>query len=410
MRFLFIAHRIPYPPNKGDKIRSFHELKFIATLGEVYLAALVDDPADFQYEKELRTICHDVLLAPVNPKIKRLLSIFGLLSRTPMSVKYFYEKRLQLAIDKLLAEKQFDGIFCFSSTSAEYIFRSSHDLFDKTKVKTKLVMDFCDVDSYKWSDYSLLQKWPFSFLFKQESSLLKKYEHRIERSFDHSILISSRELALYEKVHPGINSIVEMGNGVDLEFFKPQCLEAQQKKSSENFEIIFTGAMDYYVNIEGVLWFVDEIWPLIKKQCPQAVFTIVGSKPAPEIMRLKGKDDIDVTGFVDDIRLYYARAAVCVAPLRIARGIQNKILEALAMAKAVVCTPNAFEGINAAPGQDLLVHDSAEQFASAVAGLLKDLPARKKLEENSRKCVEKFYHWDANLSLLENLLSPQSKK
>ncbi|MBU1057115.1 MAG: TIGR03087 family PEP-CTERM/XrtA system glycosyltransferase [Proteobacteria bacterium] len=409
MKFLFIAHRIPFPPNKGDKIRSFHELKFLAGLGEVYLAALVDEPKDFSFEKELRTFCKEVFLVPINSKIKKIISTIGLLSKQPMSVIYFYERSLQEQIDNILDDEHFDAIFCFSSTTAEYIFRSRHRFSKKEKSSVKLIMDFCDVDSCKWADYASSQKWPLSFVYRQEGQLLKDYEYRVAKTFDYSILISSRERILFENVHGKMNNVVEIGNGVDLDYFNPKFDGSEQTTTCHSFEIIFTGAMDYYVNIEGVLWFVEDIWPLIKKKCPQAYFTIVGSNPVPDIVKLNGKNDIGVTGFVDDIRPYYRRAVICVAPLRIARGVQNKVLEAMAMSKAVICTGNAFEGINAVLDRDILVRDVPVEFAQAVVDLIENPSKRLKLEKNSRNCVEKNYQWDTNLSLLHELVLSENR-
>jgi sugar transferase (PEP-CTERM/EpsH1 system associated) len=406
MNLLFIAHRIPYPPNKGDKIRSFNELRYLAGLGRVTLAALVDDPRDFQYRKKLEDLCDRVLLAPIAPRRKKIVSLSAPFSGRPMSVHYFYDSGLQRQIDQLLETEEFDGIFCFSATSAEYVFRSRALNRDSARCPL-LVMDFCDVDSRKWHDYSTSVRGPLAWLYRLEGRLLENYESRVIASFAHVILISEREIALFRQVHPTAREVVEIGNGVDLDFFNPAAFPRPEKAGNE---VVFTGAMDYYVNIEGVLWFVDEIWPGIRKACPEACFTIVGSNPAPEIVALGERSEgITVTGYVDDIRTYYARATVCVAPLRIARGIQNKVLEALAMGRAVVATANAFEGIRAEPDRDLVVRDRADDFAAAVIELLENPEKRRRLEASGRCRMEENYRWETNLERLGELFRAGSE-
>ncbi len=408
MKILYLAHRIPYPPNKGDKIRSFNEIKYLSGFGEVYLGALVDNPCDMKYEQGLNCWCREIYLIPLSTMKKKLLSLKGLWNGTPMSVHYFYEQDLQQAVDHLISIHNFDVIFCFSSPMAEYLFRSSYCRLKKRDNSNSsiFIMDFCDVDSQKWKEYSKICKWPLSKIFLKESDLLCKYEHKVAKTFDYSIFVSEREKKLFKQLNPDIDPILTVGNGVDIEYFQPGRPSKKGNKSIPSHpSVLFTGVMDYYANVDGVCWFVKEIWPNIKREVPETVFYIVGSNPSPEIKQLHNNIDIIVTGYVDDVRFYYDLATLCIVPLRVARGIQNKVLEAMAMAKPVVCTPNAFEGIDALPGQDLIIAFKSRDFAKAVTKLLQDKTLRDELGSRARKCMETCYNWNVQLNPLKQILS-----
>lgn len=409
MKILFLAHRIPFPPNKGDKIRSFNELKYLANLGDVYLGALVDKPEDFKYQKNMEAYCKEIHLAPISPALKKITSLKGLVCGPSLSVLYFHNKKLKQAINNLLSKHDFDAIFCFSSTMAEYVLKASCHWSTTGQKRPRLIMDFCDVDSIKWSQYSADTKWPLSALYQREWKLLSAYERKIAQLFDHSIFVSSREKQLFEQHNPGCKNIITLLNGVDLDFFRPNMPPATPTSDcqiNQPPELVFTGAMDYQANVDGVCWFYDEIWPRIIKEIPNVTFTIVGSNPAPAIKKLDKDNRVKVTGFVKDIRPYYDSATLCIVPLRIARGIQNKVLEAMAMGKALVCTANAAEGITAATEENMLLGNNPTDFAQAVITLLKDKTKRKTMGLNNRQCVESNYNWENNLSALRDLVSP----
>ena len=397
MKTLFLAHRLPYPPNKGDKIRSYHLLRFLLRQGPVYLGTLIDDPRDRQYLSNLKQLCDHNYVAPLDVHLRKPLSVFAHLVAQPASVRYFYNQRLQLWVDRILSTENIELVFCFSSTMAEYLFRSRFR--DRLKAKRiRLLMDFCDVDSRKWLDYGKIKPWLHAVFFQREGRLLHAYEQRIADFFDVCYLASSREKTVFDQEHSGANSNIRvLENGVDLDFFS---LGETKKNVSSAPKIVFTGAMDYDVNIDGVCWFVREIWPYIKREIPTSRFYIVGSNPTADVQKLENVEGVQVTGYVDDIRKYYRKADLCVAPLRIARGIQNKVLEAMAMSRPVVCTSNAFEGIVARPGHDLLVVDQARQFAAEVVRLLLDKGNREKLARNGRACIERHYRWSKRLAIL----------
>lgn len=400
MNILYLAHRMPFPPNKGDKIRSFHQLIYLTQKGNVYLGTLFDNPSDLQYTAELKKICIDVCAVGNHSKAKKLSSAAGHCIGKAASVCYFYDKYLQEWIDFTLGTHSIDLIFCFSSTMAEYLFRSV-EWGSLQRGRVKLLMDFCDVDSQKWLDYAKMKQWPWSVFFGREGQLLRKYEQEIVDSFGTCFLASSREKKVFDQSHQA-NNVEVLENGVDLDFFT--CRNLSAPDSTNEPALVFTGAMDYEVNVDGVCWFVEKIWPIIKKTVTAAKFYIAGSNPLPKIRVLDKQDSIVVTGFVKDIREYYELATVCVAPLRIARGIQNKVLEGMAMSKTVVCTSNAFEGINATAGADLLVVDGPDNFAMTVISLLMDPDKRLKTGKNARQCMERNYSWSSKLKVLEQHL------
>jgi len=448
MNILYIAHRIPYPPNKGDKIRSFNEIKYLSQRHEIHLACLADDPKDLEYEEHLKGFCKSTKVVLINPKLAKLKSSIGLFSTKPLSVSYFYSRKLQQTVDQLLSTNDYDAIFCFSSPMAEYVFKSkllvsSCLKLEKSLVKglpvtrneqqetsnlhpatrnhqpstsnhrpsTRLIMDFVDVDSDKWAQYSKYARFPKSWIYALEGRRLADYERNVAEKFDHSIFVTEAEERIFKSKNSHIQNVSVISNGVDLDYFSPTVSQAQatsnQPPATGNQQpvIVFTGAMDYYANVDGVIWFTNEILPLIKKEIPGVKFFVVGSNPTREVRKLANYDGVTVTGYVKDTREYLRRATVVVVPLRIARGVQNKILEAMAMGLSVVATPQAFEGIDAKPKEVLILEESAEKFGESVVQLLRDICLRKFLGDNARKAVEDNYIWTRNLGKLDEIFS-----
>jgi sugar transferase (PEP-CTERM/EpsH1 system associated) len=420
MKILYLAHRIPYPPNKGDKIRSFNEIKYLSRRHEIHLACLADNPKDLKYECDLKKYCKTTNVIFINPKLAKLKSTIRLFSTKPLSICYFYSKRLQKAIDHLLSTHHFDCIFCFSSPMAEYIFRSKFLVsgfqkldFNKNINKPETssqqpatkIMDFVDVDSDKWAQYAQYVRFPQSWIYRLEGRKLARYEKKAAESFDHCIFVTNAEGKIFESKNSSIKNITVIQNGVDLDYFSPRFCQ-KPETSLQQPVIVFTGAMDYFANIDGVVWFTKEILPLIKKEIPEIRFYIVGSNPTKEVLFLSSNNGVTVTGFVPDTREYLNKATVAVAPLRIARGIQNKILEAMAMGIPVVTTPQAFEGIEAQPGRDLILGENAEKIAEGVIKLIREASLRKSLGDNARRVIENNYSWTKNLEKLDRILAP----
>jgi len=396
MRILFLAHRIPYPPNKGDKIRSFNEIKHLSENHSISLMCLADEVGDLSYETDLKKYCEKVEVVLLNKSYAKLKSLTYLPSGKPLSLAYFYSKALQLKIDRELIQGHYDLLFVFSSTMAQYVLSVPH---------IPKVMDFVDVDSEKWLQYARYSSFPLSALYRSEGTRLRNYEKLVARQFQHSIFVSESEAHLFKskggfEAHTSQDcSISVIPNGVDHVYFQPR------PESYEENSIVFTGAMDYLANVDGVLYFRKEILPRIRREIPEARFYIVGRNPHKKVQRLAREDkNIVVTGFVKDIRPYISRAAVFVAPLRIARGIQNKVLEAMAMGVPVVASSMAFDGLRAVPEESLFVRDDPEGFADQVIRLIKDPLLRKKVSLCARKTIETQYDWTQSMNRLEEIL------
>lgn len=392
---LYLCHRIPYPPNKGDKIRSFNEIKFLSRSGTIDLITLADDPEDMKYTDELKRYCRKVIVFPLNKNLSTLKGAVRLMTGQSISQGYFYKKEFQKAVDSLTAAHKYDAVICFSSPMAEYVFKSAKKMKD---LADTLIMDFCDLDSDKWNQYAEKKTFPLNLVYRMEARRLLDYEKKIHQNFDRSIFVSQTEADLFKAQFPEAKNIDIIPNGVDHDYFNPENISAAE----ENFApvISFFGAMDYYANVDGALWFAEKILPLIKKKIPDTLFYIVGSNPDPRLKALTADAGIKVTGFVEDIREYYARARVCVIPLRIARGVQNKVLEAMSMARPVVATPPAVQGISVSDPSLVSIAADPDRFAARVVDLLQDEPLRHAMGRAARNHIKQRFNWHTNLAAL----------
>jgi sugar transferase (PEP-CTERM/EpsH1 system associated) len=392
-KILYLCHRIPYPPNKGDKIRSFNEIKFLSQENTIDLITLADDPKDLKYAQNLKKYCHQIKVFPLNKKLAKIKGLLSLISGQSISQGYFYQREFQNTFNNWISSEQYDALICFSSPMAEYVFKSPK------KLPNTLIMDFCDLDSDKWSQYALKTKFPLNIIYKKEASRLLQLEKKINKTFNKSIFVSHKEADLFLAYYPGAKDIQVISNGVDSHYFDPEKTKISQIFPSPM--LVFSGAMDYYANIDGVLWFAKEILPEIKKKIPEIKFYIVGSNPDPGVKALEKDQSIIVTGFVKDIREYYKAADICIIPLRIARGVQNKVLEAMSMGKAVVATSFAVQGIHPDVKDVLEIEDDPQKFADKVCELVTDNKTRKKnLTTTARDFVLHHHNWNKNL---ENL-------
>lgn len=398
MNILFLCHRMPYPPNKGDKIRSFNEIKHLGARHKLHLAFLVDDERDLAQLESLRGYCSGIDYQLISPKWQRLKVLPYLATALPLSVPYFYSARLQAAVDRVLDCGEIDLVFCFSSPMAQYVFKSRHYGGGRL-AGARLAMDFVDVDSDKWRMYSASQGFPRSRVYRREWLRLQEYESMIGERFDWSFFVSDKELELFRSFCPGASAST-VANGVDREYFG--CCPPPAAGEEPGPVILFTGAMDYFPNEDAVLHFAKDLLPLIRRKLPDARFYVVGSNPGERVLAL-GRDDpgITVTGYVPDVRPYLSLARVFVAPFRIARGVQNKVLEAMAAGVPVVARPEAVQGL-LAPGGCLRVAEGNDAFARAVLESLAD-PGRQDAIEAARLYVERHYDWERNLAGLDRL-------
>jgi sugar transferase (PEP-CTERM/EpsH1 system associated) len=393
---LYLVHRIPYPPNKGDKIRSFHFLEHLSKRWNIHLGAFVDDPNDWRYAEELSKYCADVQLVPLNSLKAKVGSVGALFSGQALSVPYYYSDELAHWIEQRRREFRFDAVLVFSGAMAQYVIDDSWKTLPR-------VIDFVDVDSDKWRQYAESKGGIMRLVYQREAKKLLEFERKVAEAFDASMFVSEHERQMFSELAPeSAEKILAVNNGVDLGRYDLR-LNFQNPYAEGVEAIVFTGAMDYWANVDAVVWFAKEIWPHVHKSRPKAQFFIVGSNPAENVKSLGLMRGVVVTGAVDDVRPYLAHARVSVAPMRIARGVQNKVLEAMAMAIPVVTTPAGHEGIEAVEGQDLVVADSPEQFALEVLDLFSGM-RRETVRLAGRKRIEADYTWEHTLQRLDAAL------
>lgn len=392
---LYLTHRIPYPPNKGDKIRSFHLLQHLSRRYRIYLGTFIDDEEDGQYVDEIRSYCQDICAVRLNPLAARMQSLPALFGSRPLTLAYYRSNKLRLWVEAVVRNESVRHIVVFSSAMAQYAEHLSC---------SRRIIDFVDVDSDKWRQYALSKSWPFNWVYQRESKCLLDYEKRVAREFDSATFVSEKEAELFRQLAPdSADRTTFFNNGVDTDFFSP--LRSYPNPYPTGVKVlVFTGAMDYWANIDAVKWFANSVFPAIYTRLPDIRFYIVGARPDKSVQALADFPGISVTGAVKDIRPYLMHAAVAVAPLRIARGIQNKVLEAMAMQKPVIVSMQAMEGIHAIPGKELMVAADAESFIDQILFLLSH-EGQMVMGKKARDRILQEYTWSGNLSRVDELLA-----
>jgi len=398
---LFLAHRIPYPPNKGDKIRSFNLLKHLAGRYRVHLGAFVDDPNDWRYARTLETLCKGgIKLQALHPRVAKLRSLRGLLSGDALTVPYYQSRKLGDWVNARLSDARISRIVVFSSAMAQYVMKHLHD-------GRRCVVDFVDVDSDKWRQYGASRPWPMSWLYRREGRLLLTYDRAVARCVDASVFVSTAEAALFARLAPESEArVAAVENGVDTEFFSPARTYTNPYLSGDRV-LVFTGAMDYWANVDAVNWFAREVFPAIRERDSRCCFYIVGARPTDTVRRLADRPGVRVTGAVEDIRPYLHHATFAVAPLRLARGVQNKVLEAMAMGKVVLATRAAVDGLQPSTDSAPWVADTAPTLVDHAQRLL-DQVDLETVGCALREYVLQHYNWSRNLQRFISLLEPAS--
>lgn len=393
-KLLYLVHRLPYPPNKGDKIASFNLLRFLAERYEVFVGTFIDDPEDRQYVDKVAGYCSDLCAPEIKPTHARIASLRGLLTGEALSLPYLRHTTLQQWTDRVLEREKPERIVIFSGPMAQYVSgKLPHDSIS--------LFDMVDVDSEKWRSYGERKPWPMSWLYRREADKLLSFERRMATEFDSTVFVSKEEAKLFRGLAPeSAHKTTYRIQGVDSAFFDPS-LAFENPYPDNAPALVFTGAMDYWPNVDAVTWFAAEAFSHIREQVPNALFCIVGRRPAPEVMRLAEQPGILVTGGVPDVRPYLAHARAAALPLKIARGIQNKVLEAMAMQLPVLATPGAMTGIQAFPGFEPTVSEQADELANAAIRLLQ---SPRCTDRAGRDCVLARYDWDANLQRIARLL------
>ena len=384
---LFLAHRVPYPPDRGDKMRSYHLLRHLAGLARVHLVTFADDSADLAHAEALRPLVGRMHVER-RTRSTPVASLAALARGRPVSLAAFDSATMDAAVAAILGVEPVDTVFAFSGQMAQFVPFSGNFRF---------VMDFVDVDSAKFADYAKGAPWPLGAMMRREEQLMAAFEAQAAARADLSLFVSEAEAALFRRRSGlGPDKVLALENGIDLAFYDPAAAFPKLERSAGPL-IAFTGQMDYRPNIAAALSFAADVFPAIRARHPDARFAIVGRSPVAALKRIDGAGGIHVTGAVPDVRSWLAAADVIVAPLGIARGVQNKLLEAMAMARPVVASPAAFEGLHAVAGRDLIVAEPGG-MASAVLNLLADKPFAARIAAAGRAQVERHYAWDAQLS------------
>jgi sugar transferase (PEP-CTERM/EpsH1 system associated) len=400
VNILYLAHRIPYPPDKGDKIRSYHQLRFLSARHRIQLVCFADERRDLAHADVLREFCASVDVVYRSPRAARLLGLKGLLDGRAISVAAFDSGAIRRIASQRLRDA--DAVIAFSSVMAQYVPEADG---------TPRVIDFVDADSEKWRLYASRSRWPGSWVYAREAERLGRFEADSARAWDHSLFVSEREARVLRERAPGVPVSV-IGMGVDLGVFTRPPRHAgngagngaPRDAAAAGPSLVFTGMMDYFPNVDGVRFFAEEVLPIVRAAVPEARFTIVGRRPAPAVRRLAAQPGVEVTGAVPDVRPYLASADVAVVPLRVSRGLQSKMLEAMAMELPVVATTPAFEGLNAPQGVGIEVADDPRAFADRVIALLRDPARRSEAGRRARAYVEAHHRWADLGAALEALL------
>ena len=384
---LFLTHRVPWPPNRGDKIRSHHFLQKLMDCAPVHVACFAEDEEEqsLGWERKAELASCEIIL---RTKPRWQGGIEAIFSGKPVSLTCFDSAEIRAYVAHVIATRPIDCIFVFSGQMAQFIPENFHG---------RVVMDFADVDSAKFESYADDASGPMAWVNRREGRLLRTFENDIAEWANHSLFVSEAEARLF-RTRSGLTDdrVKAVGNGIDLEFYGAPDVQPEGLEQSAQM-ILFTGQMDYQPNVQAVQSFSHQIMPAILARFPAARFAIVGRSPTDKVMQLDGKNGTVVVGAVDDIRSWIMAADVVVAPLRIARGIQNKVLEAMAMGKPVVASQCAAEGIDAINGEHFLIADSVDDEAQLVCELLQDSERAERLGEQAKQLIHAQYSWARQL-------------
>lgn len=393
---LFLAHRIPFPPDRGDKIRSCHVLRHIAGLAPVHVACFADDEGDWGHEPELAAVAASHCLVNRSKSLK-LAGLQALALGKPVSLTAFDDRTIAAYVTRTLAERPVSAIYVFSGQMAQYI---------PPDFAGRVVMDFVDVDSAKFEAYAAQARFPLRHLHAREARLLSRFENSVARGAHASLLVTPEEASLFrDRLSPGpVPRVLALCNGIDTEFYDPAGMPCAPEMAGEGPQLTFTGQMDYPPNIAAVEMFARQVMPQVRATFPLARFNVVGRAPTLAVRALDGHHGTRVTGAVIDVRPWLAGADLVVAPLTIARGVQNKVLEAMAMARPVLATPQAATGIAARDGQEFVVADGADALARAALSLLHDKVRAATIGQSARAYVVANCGWDGVLAPLAGLL------
>lgn len=387
MKLLVLLSRVPYPLEKGDKLRAYHLIARLARKHEIVLCCLSDTPADPAHIEHLRRFCAHIQVIRI-PRWRILLKLAtGLFSRLPFQVSYFHHANAQRAIDSTIREQRPDHVLCQLVRTTEYV--RHHPALPKT-------LDYMDTLSKGMERRTENAPFHLKPLFHAETRRLIRYENLMFDLFDHTVIISSQDREYI--YHPLRDRVTVIPNGVDTEHFSPQAQEA-------TYDLVFTGNMNYPPNIDSVLFLVQKVLPLVRRVLPGTSLLISGVDPSPSVRDLSRTDPlVHVSGWVKDIRSSYASARIFIAPMQIGTGLQNKLLEAMAMRMPCITSALANNAVGAAPGRSILIGNRPEEYAAHIIRLLSDPNEREALAESGFRFVHDRFDWDRSAEALDALI------
>lgn len=396
-RVLVLTHRMPYPPDRGDRIRAYHLIRILREHLEVSLACTSSEPTWVEHHHKLASLVDRLAVEPISPCFSRVKAAAALLSGRPATPAAFFRQSLAQTITRWHAERPFHAVLTFCTGMIGY----ARQLMGDARRRPRHVLDLVDVDSAKWASYAAESSIPMRWVYGAESRRLRRVESCLLDPIDAVTVVSDRERDIYVEQlgdHPNLHVV---GNGVDLNYFTPQ-------PDRQSRRIVFIGVLDYKPNVDGVEWFARQVMPRLRQRVPDAAFEVVGRNPIARVRALNQLPGVTVAGSVPDVRKHLAASAAVVAPLRIARGVQNKVLEAMASARAVVCSPEAARGVVARDGEHLLIAREPRQWVSHIESLMTNPLLRRRLADAGRIQVQTRYNWEAQLAPMVDLLRSSS--
>ncbi|MFO1053442.1 MAG: TIGR03087 family PEP-CTERM/XrtA system glycosyltransferase [Planctomycetota bacterium] len=390
---VFLSQRVPHPPDRGDRISTHHILRHFRENGcRVRVGCFAEDDRDLAAVAELRGMVEEVVAPRIHPKRRKLSCLRGLATGEALTIPYFRSAELAGAMSRWIAQRPPELVFVYSSSMAQYALPFA---------SPARVMHFAELDSDKWRQYAQRSGRLGRFVYSREARLLLEFERKIARAFDASLVVSEIERDLFRQWIPDVDPHV-VPNGVDVDFFTSR-LDPRNGERDPH-AVVFTGVMDYEPNIDGVLWFFHGCWPRIRARYPDARFFVVGNRPVPKIRELHGKDGVEVTGWVKETQPWFDKAAVAVAPLRLARGIQNKVLEAMSMGLPVVASPQAAQGLGQVDPDTLIVARDEDAITHQVLRLFGDPSMARATGSRAARFVRKHFRWEHMLARLDAVL------
>ncbi len=341
----------------------------------------------------MRAFCEDFVAFGIDKRRQKVRALLHLRPGRPLMLDYYHQPGLFRWAQETLARERIDIVYIYSTAMAPYVLHHEGP---------RRILDMQDIDSEKWSEYAKTSRWPMRAVWAREGRTLFAYERKAAMACERTLFVSAPECRRFAELAPEARDRLDwLEQGVDLERFSPNAVLDNPYPDAAP-RLVFTGNMDYWPNADAAIFFAREVMPLLRGRTPAPCFVVVGANPTADVRVLAALPDIEVTGRVPDVRPYVAHAVVSVAPLRLARGIQNKVLEAMALARPVVASPQAFEGVRAQAGHDLLVGDGAAELARLVGEVLDGThPA---LAMNGRRAVERGYSWAGVMKKLDHLL------